>query len=351
MKIQGKVAVWVFCLMFLAVIILQAGNYSYVQDNSHTNFGPSGTSAFLELTKQSGYQVTVDNTATPKVAPTMIIPVSFGSEKSFESFLKSIKSPTTIISFMIPVEEKVKPVARQLVNDVNSTPIGEIEPINIKTENWIKPSLKDAETVGLLSTQDNGTQVARVVAKGELRMIQLLDSSCLTNRHIEKVNNANVAMGLVAMAAKSGTPVTFVGTFASRNSEDSLLSKLGRPYEAAWSQLLILILVIFLTLSIRFGLAPESRAKQRGGRELVDGLAWMTRRKKSARWALRAVFEQVLAELERRHRVGREQIIQRPDLFLSPEAAVILKDVEAATMSDISEQEAIRHAKALKRLV
>ena len=37
--------------------------------------------------------------------------------------------------------------------------------------------------------------------------------------------------------------------------------------------------------------------------------------------------------------------------FVSPDAAIILKDVEAATMHDISEQEAIRHAKALKRLV
>ena len=77
----------------------------------------------------------------------------------------------------------------------------------------------------------------------------------------------------------------------------------------------------------------------------------MTRRKRNSRWALRAVFDRVLAELERRHRVGRELIIQRPELFLSSESAVILKDVEAATMDDITEQEAIEYAKALKTIV
>ena len=153
------------------------------------------------------------------------------------------------------------------------------------------------------------------------------------------------------MVAKPGEPVTFLSSFSARESEDSLMKKLGGPFQAAWSQMLLLILVVFITLSVRFGLAPETRASQRGGRELIDGLAWMTRRKRNARWALRAVFDRVLAELERRHRIGREQIIQRPDLYLSPESARLLKDVEAATMDDITEQEAIRYAKALKTLV
>ena len=351
MKVPGKIAVWVLVLVFLAVIILQSGNYSYVQDNGYSNFGPSGTSAFLELINRSGHKVQLDNSKTPRVAPTMVIPVSKGHEKAFSSFLKNLKTDTTIICFVIPVENRdlVKP--EKITNTATHALVGEMQPIRIKSDEWQKPVLEDAESVDLLTSMDGETAIAQVVSKNDIRLIQMLDSACITNRNIDQVNNASIAMGLVMMAAKPGEPVTFVGSFSSRVTEDSLLAKLGPPFQAGWSQLLLLVFVVFVTLSARFGLAPEARAKQRGGRELVDGLAWMTRRKRNARWALRAVFDRILTELERRHRVSREEIIRRPDLYLSPEAAITLKDVEAATMDDISEQEAIRYARALKSLI
>jgi hypothetical protein len=350
-KVPGKIAIWVFCLMFLAVIILQSGNYSYVQDNSHTNYGPSGTSAFLDLVRQSGYQVNLDSTRNPKLSRVMVIPISKSNNDSFRKFLKTIKGETKIVSFVIPEEDRNPPAAQSVVNDVTSANVGDMQPIRLKSDEWQKPQLEDGERVDLLSANGGSTSIAQVVSKNDIRLIQLLDAACLTNRHLDKSNNASIVMGLVAMAAKSGQEVTYATTFSSADSDDSLLAKLGKPFQAAWSQLMILVLVIFVTLSIRFGLAPERRARQRGGRELVDGLAWMTRRKKNARWALRAVFDRVLAELERRHRISREQIIQRTDLYLDMESAVILKDVEAATMNDITEQEAIRYAKDLKRLV
>jgi hypothetical protein len=340
LRVPGKIAVWVLCLVFLSVIILESGNYSYVQDNSSTNFGPSGTSGFLELVKKTGYKVDIDNGRAPKVAPTMVIPVSKQHQKSFTAFLGSVTSETTIITYVIPEEDRKQVPPTTIKSDVTHEAVGQMQPIRLKSEQWQMPQLDDGETA-----------VVQVVTKDKIRLIQVLDSACITNRYLDQVNNASIAIGLIGMAAKPGSTLTYVGSFSSRASEDSLLEKLGTPFKAAWSQLMILVLVIFLTLSVRFGMAPETRAAQRGGRELVDGLAWMTRRKRNSRWALRAVFDRVLAELERRHRVGREQIIQRPDLYLTPESAVILKDVEAATMDDITEQEAIRYAKALKTIV
>ena len=351
MRITGKIAIWVLCLVFLSVIILQSGNYSYVQDNSYTNFGPSGTSAFLELVKQSGYKVQLDNSRTPTLAQSMVIPVSKSHQNSFSSFLKSVKGDSTIITFVIPDEDRKQVLPSKITNDVTHELVGEMQPIRIKSDEWQKPQIDDGEAVDLLSSDSGQTAVAQIVTKNNIRLIQLLDAACITNRHLDQVNNASITMGLIGMAAKSGKPLTYVGSFSSNISEDSLLEKMGKPFKAAWNQLLILVLIIFVTLSVRFGLAPESRAVQRSGRELVDGLAWMTRRKRNSRWALRAVFDRVLAELERRHRVGRELIIQRPELFLSSESAVILKDVEAATMDDITEQEAIEYAKALKTIV
>ena len=337
--------------MFLAIIILQSGRYSYVQDNGHTNFGPSGTSAFLELLKQSGYKVQVETGRSPKLAPIMIVPVSELHKKEFSNFLKGIKSATTVIAFAIPPEEGKSKGPQKITHAATDKPVGEMEPVSVESATWQKPQIEDAEKVSILTSANGGATIAEAVSKNDIRLIQLIDAACITNRYIDTVNNASIAMGLVAMSAKKGDAVTFLGSFCSRQSEDSLLAKMGAPFQAAWSQVLLLVLVIFLTLSVRFGLAPESRARQRGGRELVDGLAWMTRRKKNARWALRAVFDRVLAELERRHRIGREEIIRRPDLYLTSEAAVILKDVEAATMQDITEQDAIRYAKALKGLV
>ncbi len=351
MKVSGKIAVWVFCLMFLAIIILQSGNYSYVQDNGYKNFGPSGTSAFLELVKRSGYKLHLDETHSPAVAKTYIIPVSKQSQEAFAAFLKQIKTDTKIISLVVPDEDRSPSVPREITNQVTLASVGKMEPIRMKSEEWQRPQLEDADTVDLLTFTSGQTPIAQVVSNNEVQMIQVLDAACITNRNIDRVDNANIIMGLVSMIAKPGEQVTFIGTFTARQSEDSLMAKLGAPFQAACSQLLLLILVMFITLSVRFGLAPETRARQRSGRELIDGLAWMTRRKRNARWALRAVFDRVLAELERRNRIGREHIIQRPDLYLSQESARLLKDVEAATMDDITEEEAIRYAKALKTLV
>ena len=351
MRVTGKIAIWVFCLMALSIVILQSGNYSYVQDNSAINYGPSGTSAFLELIKRSGYKVMVENGRNPIASQAIITPVSKSHQEAFGRFLKQIKSKTTIISFIVPEEEDRPSTPQTVTNAFTHQAVGQMEPLRLKSEEWQRAQLEDTEAVDLLTYSGGETAIAQVVTKGNIRLIQVLDAACITNLNLEKVDNANISMGLVAMAAKPGQSVEFIGSFCSRDVDDSLMGKLGGPFQAAWTQMTLLVLVIFVTLSVRFGLAPESRARQRGGRELVDGLAWMTRRKKNARWALRAVFDRVLAELERRHRVGREQIIQRPDLYLSPEGAVILKDVEAATMDDISEQDAIRYAKALKQLV
>jgi hypothetical protein len=333
------------------MIVLQSGNFSYVKDNGHKNYGPSGTTAFLKLIEKSGYKVKVDTSRNPLIANTFIIPVSSKNEEAFNRFVNEFKAKTTIICFVIPQEDhrKIKPI--QVQNQVNQSPIGELVPVKIKSSEWVPPALDEGKAVDLISTKADNTTIVKIESKKNIRLVKVLDATCISNQYIDQANNADIMLGLVAMAAKPGENVTFVTNFSSKDNEDSLLDKLGGPFQAGWNQLLLLILVIFITLSVRFGLAPESRAEQRGARELVDGLAWMTKRKKNARWALRAVFDRVLAELERRHRVGRDKIIQRPDLFLSMESAVILKDVEAATMEDISEQDAIRYAKLLKRLV
>ena len=262
-----------------------------------------------------------------------------------------MKSKSKIVAFIIPVSSDKPSVAHPAINSVSKKTIGKIEPVNIDKEEWDEPLLPDAETTDLLEQQDTGTVIAQVSTKGDLTLIQLRDASCLTNKNIDQSNNAGIIMGLVKMVAGSSGPVTYVDSFAAQEVENSLLSKMGAPFQAAWSQILVLVLVIFITLSVRFGLAPERRADQRGARELVDGLAWMTRRKRNARWALRAVFDRSLAELERRHRVGREQIIQRPDLFMGPDEAMKLKEIEAATLDDITERDALEYAKELKRLV
>lgn len=352
MRQPGKIAIWVFGIVFLAVVILQSGRYSYVQDNGTSNFGPSGTSAFLELLKRSKYSVTLDATTSPKITKTMVIPVSQSNLQSFQKFLKAIKptETTTIVALIIPLADTKKTDPKPVENAWDQKQIGQVQPFESKSTDWKKP-LIEAQSMDLLTLNDGYTAVVKVINKKKLRIIHLPEAAFVTNAYIDKVDNANIAMGLIELMAKQGQAITYVDSFASRDIDDSLLAKMGVPFQAAWNQLILLIVVIFTTLSIRFGLAPESRASQRGGRELVDGLATMTRRKKNARWALRAVFDRVLAELERRHRVSREQIIQRPDRFMNSDDAMKLKEIEAATFADIDEREAIARAKELKRLV
>ena len=350
MKIPGKIAVWAFCLVFLAVIILQAGDYSYSKDNGYDSFGPSGTSAFLELVKRVGYKPNVIKSNSSSFDGTVIVPVSYENRIHFNELINAQKAKSTIITFMIPKEDRSDKEPHEIENSEHKI-VGEVGPISISSIVGQPELLTDGGSTDLLTLGSRGTPFARVYTKGDVRVIQVLDAACITNRNLDKANNASVMMGLINQAADTAKPISYITSFTSKDSRESIITKLGAPVQAAWGQLLILILVIFITLSVRFGLAPETRAQQRGARELVDGLAWMTRRKRNARWALRAVFDRVLTELERRHRIGREHIIQRPDLYLPPDQATILKDVEAATLDDISERDAIRYSKELKKLV
>ena len=352
MKQPGRIALWIFSMVMLAVVILQAGRYSFVQDNSGENFGPSGTSAFVQLLRNAGYNVKFDKSFAPDTHDLLVVPVRPHNISEFEQFIDRSNAKTRVLALIIQSESSdSKAPAATLVRSGSETVVGTIEPCSVKPDDWAKPVLKDAETVDILDQQTASTPIVQVTSKNGLSVIVLRDATMATNRHIEKADNANVLMGMVAMLGGPKANVRFVNRFAAGDVDLSLLAKMGAPFQAAWNQLLILVLVIFATLSIRFGLAPEDRARQRGGRELVDGLAWMTRRKKNARWALRAVFERTLAELERRHRVSREQIIQRPDYYLAPEDATNLKYIEAATLEDIDEKDAIKYAKQLKRLV
>ncbi len=352
MKQPGRIAIWIFGVIILAVVVLQAGRYSYVHDNSVTNYGPSGTSAFVELLRRSGYKVTIGTTYGLSPSDSLIVPVSANNEDAFKKFVSRMKNKPAIAAFVIPgIEPDDKNYSAVVRTPWDGKSVGTLDPITVKEDDWSTPLLSEASSATLLETPGNQTAIAKVSAKDGLQLVQMIDATCLTNKYIERADNANLVMSLVHMVAQPGGSITVINAFAARGDDDGLLNRLGAPYQAAWTQLWLLVLVIFITLSVRFGLAPESRAIQRGARELVDGLATMTRRKKNARWALRAVFERTLAELERRHRVGREQIVQRPDLYMDMENATRLKNAEAATMNDISESEAIAYAKDLKRLV
>ncbi|MBI1333233.1 MAG: hypothetical protein GC165_10170 [Armatimonadetes bacterium] len=356
MKQPGKIAFWIFGMVVLAVVILQAGRYSFTQDNSSKNYGPSGTSAFLELIKQSGYKVTVDRSLTPKADKTLIIPAVDYNRKKLGKFISKLPSGSRVVVIDLPLPDFFGQKEPSLVpvpvsSKVTRKPVGKIEPGNLKHTTTDDALLENGNSTPVLVGPDEYESYADSTFKNGVQLVELYNGNCATNKYLDASDNADILMGLISMAVRSGEDVTYVDSFATDDVEASLLTKLGRPYEAAWNQVLILLAVIFVTLSVRFGLAPQTRVQQRGGRELVDGLAFMTRRKKSARWALRAVFDRTLAEMERRHRVSREQIIQRPDHYMEAGDAMKLKLIEAATLDDITEQDAVRQANELKRLV
>ncbi|MCE2766855.1 MAG: hypothetical protein LW628_08080 [Fimbriimonadaceae bacterium] len=110
-------------------------------------------------------------------------------------------------------------------------------------------------------------------------------------------------------------------------------------------------MLVFVTLAIRFGLAPEFRPLQRGGKELVDSLAFLSRRKQQHQWAVRALLDRILSELERRLRVARTQIALNPEKFLDAEEASLIREAVDAIKEPINREYAMHLAKRLSRLV
>jgi hypothetical protein len=365
---RGKIAIWLFVILLLSVAVVQSGKYSFDMDRGLEKTGSNGTAAFAELVKLT-YPGTKIADQLPKDGSLTIIPYTTQFESDLRRLLRSEARPGKYILFKVtdyPGDGKPKPVdatntatgkSLGLLTGVSTEWDGSLSEIfstdeeSVPFEEWTPSLLPDTEAIEAITTGPNATTIATIQSSKGITLYCFEQASALTNAHISEANNADIFMGFIEAANSEKRPLTIIKSFLNGSTQQGLVERLGPVVHSIWNQFLVLLAVVFLTLNIRFGKAREPRAEQRSARELVDGVGNFARRKQLGRWALQCVYSQTMLELERRHRTSRQQLLNRPEDFLSEDQARALVEAQRALSIDLSAKDALTISRRLRRLV
>jgi hypothetical protein len=358
-----KIVVWLLVASLISFVILRSGRYEYKTDNGITSDGPSGTSAFIELLKESGYKLNIVNDAASlKIKgsePVLIISSQNAGDKAVE-FINDLKADATIILFQIPtITSKLTSTTVKYGYDEKT--FGTIKPVSSNQNNFFGDDDESSRTYSSFKDLDgqsqtiffdiSGRYIANAHVKKDRQVVAFYEGAIITNEHIGEEANASVALATLKTLADPQKPLTVIAEFASADGKPGLIEKLGPVAMGIWNQIIFLLVIVFLTLCVRFGFPPETRVQQRGSRELIDGVATLLRRKKQHQWALQAVFERVIRELEKRHRVGREDILAQPEKYLTEKEIRRVRDIQQRMTQPMKAEEAVDLANSLRRLV
>jgi hypothetical protein len=320
-----------------------------MEDHGPSNFSESGTAAFAELLRKQGYSVLIPGKDKLPKTYFQIVTVNEPSRAEFKAYLESlpVDKKSRIIALEFP-DEKPKSSPTLVQSYVNQSELGSIKPFENSNVVYREKLIKKVDPYPMVSIQGTGQSVIEISQSPSLSLVQVSCAFWVTNEFIDQANNASVIMGTVRAFAPKGSTIVFSSGF---DEAIGVTEKMGPFFVGALNQMKVLLLVIVITLSYRFGLAPETRATQRGGKELVDALANLTFRKGQNQWALRAMLDRVLSELEKRHRVPRADIAKSPARFLPEEQANIILRAKSAIEDNVDDRAALHLANELARLV
>ena len=365
---RNKVVIWLFVILLLSVAVVQSGRYSFDMDHGLEKTGSNGTAAFATLVSET-YPGTKITEGAPKYKSLVVIPFTEEFEDDLRDFFRNEAPDGTYVIFKITrfIRDKENH-STDVKNTATGKSLGRLTGYSSQwsgsildaiadggegtsLEEWSPSLLKDPEEFDLISAQGTEDSIASMQNEGKKTIYYFEQASGITNGRIAEANNADIYLGFIDSANKQKRPITIVSAYLNAANRQGLIERLGPVFHSAWNQFLVLLAVVFLTLNIRFGKSPEPRAEQRSARELVDGVGNFAKRKELGRWALQCVYNQTMIELERRHRTSRQQLLNRPEDFLSPDQADALIQSQAALSIDLSAKDALNISRRLRRLV
>lgn len=353
--LKGRILTWALVLTLLSVALIQAGQYSYNTDHGIKNPGSSGSMAFATLLRETQPGLTFAEDLSTKDG-VYIIPFAERYREDLVSKIRKYKGKGTFVLYEVQDYETEALKTAAIKNYNADRQIGTLSGVNLpsytEVSEWMPDFLPDAESIAVYTLPDRSDYtIASLDKQEDKRAFYFRRADGILNKHLAKTDNAAIFVGFLNAANPEKRPAVFVTGYLDGGGGDGIVQKLGPGFHGAWNQFLFLVAVIFVTLNVRFGKPPEPRAKQRAARELVDGIANLTRRKRLGRWALQAVFDSTMLELERRRRTSRTQILNRPEDFLNEEQVAALEAARIGLDVDLDEMDALKRAKNLRKLV
>lgn len=335
--------IWVLLgLLAIGAGVLSLGKRDVKAEPSAFSLGPSGVSAFVDLLRKAGYEVRIDKRSHPVfderevgIAFRTLTPATdLHSTSQLANFKQLEKEQRFQRDLLTEVGKGARAFLFMVPNDFldHSRDLLGAKPVSVDTsfvehrtlqlrsltqDSWMPPGtvedvfssesdeapIADEATVRLWWTSKNIVAHAHRIGKGSL---VTAEASFLTNRFIDQAEDADGALRLVRILAHPGDRIVIAEAGVGDPDDPGLIEAIGAWALGAWRQLIVLGVVVIYTLGKRFGIPDESRAPQRGSRDLVDGLTFTFQRGRQTRAAIATAKTRIDSDLRNALRLPRD---------------------------------------------
>ena len=301
---------------------------------SMTNTRGSGYAAFAELLRRDGYEVRLERSVRPKYAKgDLVIAVTRPIEapEAIVEFEEAIQEETLVDNHGEAVLAHLESGGRvlevlndsafehesDLVKEATRTVTSASAPdkaytLSIPGGEWEDTTFGAGEA-GYTSWYAGDSPFVDYRRVGDGLLATVSEGLPITNRYLDKDDNAEFYLQLVRGLAPSGSTVVFDEAGIGNAETPTVANTLGGWAVAVRWQALVLFAVMIYTYARRFGLPETERRTVRGSRELFDAIADVLRRTRNTGLAL----DNLLIECDERIRrvLGAPGSMRRADLL------------------------------------
>ena len=340
-------------VLTLSALFITLSRSEMSSNPSASSYGPSGAKAFAELLERSGYHVryTYDLRPTIESDETMIGFYEPRPNLNGGEDMPSLFKDPRDITMKVAGQHGHNVMLLGLRSDFQKTST-EITGSNAQNIHAWGHQLKvstsygsgfDSSVSGLdlpadfvaLASDDNSKPIASIGEWGSSRIALIPDGAMATNRFLGIGDNATFVLGVLQHLAPAGSKVVFVDSTYSEGNQKGLAALIGNWAVAASWQCAVLFLVLIYSLGKPFGLPEPTRFRQRGTRELVDGLAAIFRRGRADRAVMGALLADADREIRHRLKLPRDASRQQRDAMIPGGLRNALAEAEAAGVGRI----------------
>lgn len=328
-------------IALVGILIVSIGLIALGQKESRTypsaqSYRPSGSSAFAELLRESGYKVVIDQYSKPHLqagevvvafVPTAPTGTSVITSEADDDQVKLTKD--TIADFVskggkllsLPFDPDFVSESHRLYDAQQTVTFSGNAGVTANVS-WDETAqdgfyLEKGESTaiqiwGTVTKDPNNPQPIsktpfvseKTVGKG--KEVNLANGIVATNRFIDRQQNALVLLNAVRVLDSGKPTIVFAEASFGAANDPGVLGVIGPWAVAAWFQLIFLGIIVVYTLGKPFGYPDPERRQERGARDLMDAMADTLRRGRMTGIAFKAVINDTNRMLRKLYRGRRD---------------------------------------------
>ncbi len=328
-------------MVYLFAVLLAVGAFFVgISSNSPyahfrpTSYDPGGTAAFVTLLKELGYQVQtegIDQMAVPRGE----LEICFYQEGSLNSeneltnsLLPDIsKSGGNFLLLLYPRKDALPPEALSptSINYLNAS-----KPLNIVCLNPVinTYALENAYTIAYTAGEiESPIAQVKILNSRTNNLVAQTNAELACNAYLDKADNSFFLLEMISRLCPSKKII--LNTEFTRENPPTIFEALGPWAMQGWNQCLILMLVVAMTLGLRFGLPTTYRRVQTSSRTFADAISGSLERTFGFDPAVTRVYQNLESKIRNHFEISKIASRQVRDEKLPEDIRASLRKLES----------------------